>query len=207
MSGIRFVALVVTAVCLSLSAGDAAIVPTEPLLVQQSGAKKKDKEKDKTIPSNCSPDRFPIKVPDDRPAVPLSCCQDGDRTYHTNDGKRLAIRVLGTPCTEADGKGTNCEGRRDDPHTCAYGPCGVKIELVVTGDQVFIFKPKKGPKKCGLEVREVSECSGGDCGDWPIGKTRSIPEPYDNLKHKLYGGLQPRCPFIKGCALGGKPIP
>jgi hypothetical protein len=194
-------------VCLSLSAGDAATVPTEPLLVQQPDAKKKGNEKDKTMKSNCSPDRFPIVVPDNRPAVPLSCCQDGDRTYQTNDGKTLAIRVLGTPCTEADGKGANCEGqRRDDPRACAYGPCGLKIESVVTGNQVFIFKPKKGPKKCGLEVRDVSKCE-GDCGDWPIGKTRSDPEPFDKLEHKLYGGLKPSCPFIKGCALGGKPIP
>ena len=86
MSRTRLVALIVTAVCLSFSAGDAAIVPTEPVLVQQSAAKKKDKEKDKTIPSNCSPDAFPITV-DGIKKVPLSCCQEGGRTYHTNDGK------------------------------------------------------------------------------------------------------------------------
>jgi hypothetical protein len=72
---------------------------------------------------------------------------------------------------------------------------------------VHIFKPKRGPKKCGWEVSEVSECREGDCRDWPIGQNRSDPEPYDNLKHKVYEGVNPSCKFVRGCAIGGKPIP
>jgi hypothetical protein len=203
------VALLVTAVCLSFSASDAAIAPTEPLLVQQSGAKKKDKENDKTIPSNCSRDSFPITV-DGVKKEPLSCCQEGGRTYHTNDGKTLAIRVLGAPCTEADGKGVNCEGRQDDPQTCAYGPCGAKKEFVVTAVKVHIFKPNVEhhgkPKKCGWTVNQFIECRLGDCKDWTKDSDHSDPETFDGHKHKEYGGVKPRCRF-NGCAKGGKPIP
>jgi hypothetical protein len=199
MSRIRLVALLVTAVCLSLSAGDAAIVPTEPLLVQQSGAKKKDKEKDKTIPSNCSPDRFPITVPDGRPAVPLSCCQDGNRTYHTNDGKTLAFRTFANPCTEADGVSTNCEGRG-----CFYGPCGAKIVRAVTAKKVNVFKPASEPEKCGWSVHNFIDCREGDCKDWPKRAKRSEPERFNNQEE--YSGLTPGCPFTR-CARGGKPLP
>jgi hypothetical protein len=100
--------------------------PTTPCRVSgpQSGAKKKDKDNDKTMKSNCSSNR----LRKDRGA-PLSCCQDGDRMYLTLDGKKMGIRVFGTPCTEADGVGVNCEGGEEDPQTCAYGSCGARKEL------------------------------------------------------------------------------
>jgi hypothetical protein len=196
MSGTRLVALVVTAVCLSLSAGDAAIVPTEQLLVQQPGAKIKAKKKDKTIVSNCSPDGFPITV-DGVKKVPQSCCQEGNRTYHTNDGETLAFRILAKPCTEADGVSTNCEGRG-----CFYGPCGAKIVRAVTAKKVNIFKPASEPEKCGWSVHNFINCKEGDCKDWPNHAKRSEPERFNNQEE--YSGLTPGCPYT-GCARGGIP--
>jgi hypothetical protein len=182
MSGTRLVVLVVTAVCLSLSAGDAAIVPTEPLLVKQSDDKRKA--------GNCSPDRFPSAV-----GNPISCCQEGNRTYHTNDGKTLALRVFAKPCTEADGESTNCEGTG-----CVYGPCGARIEWAVTAEAVRVFKPVSKPEKCGWDVQKVINCRVG-C-DWPPGSNREYPEPFTNQVQ--YPGLTSTCPFT-GCARGGIP--
>jgi hypothetical protein len=174
MSGTRLVVLVVTAVCLSLSAGDAAIVPTEPQQVKQPGDK---------IKSNCLPNRLRKDRGD-----ALSCCQDGDRVYLTLDGKRMGFRTFGgKPCTLADGKSTNCNSN------CVYGPCGAKIEWVVTAEEVHIFKPVSNPGKCGWEAHKVIECNEGDCKDWPIGGNRSDPEPFTNQKE--YAGAKAACPF------------
>jgi hypothetical protein len=97
MSGIRLVALVVTAVCLSFTAGDAAIVPTEPQQANQPGDK---------IKSNCKSNTLRR----DR-GEPRSCCQDRGGMYITLRGSDLAFRTFdGKPCTLADGKSTNCEG-------------------------------------------------------------------------------------------------
>jgi hypothetical protein len=174
MSGIRHVVFVVAAVCLSLSAGDAAIVPTEPQQVKQPGDK---------IKSNCLPNRLRKDRGD-----ALSCCQDGDRMYLTLDGKKLAFRTFGSkPCTLADGKSTNCEGTQ-----CVYGPCGAKIEWEVYAGTVRIFKPKSGPNQCGWEVQGITKCEG--C-DFPIGGNRSDPEPFTNQKE--YAGAKATCPFTE----------
>ena len=198
MSRTRLVALVVTAVCLSFSAGDAGIVPTE---------RRNVKKPDGKIKSNCLPNRLRKDRGD-----PISCCQDGDRMYLTLDGHKMAFRTLGgKPCTEADGKGANCEGQQDDPQTCAYGPCGAKKEFIVTAEKVHIFKPHVEhhgkPKKCGWTVNQFIECKLGDCKDWTKGSDHSDPETFDEHKHKEYGGVKPSCRFTGGCAKGGHPIP
>jgi hypothetical protein len=176
MSGIRLVVFVVTAVCLSLSASDAAIVPTELQQVKQPGDK---------IKSNCLPNRLRKDRGD-----ALSCCQDRDRMYITLDGKTMAFRTFGKPCTLADGKSTNCEGRQ-----CVYGSCGGKIEWEVTAEAVHIFKPVSNPGTCGWEAHKVIECKQGDCKDWPIGGNRSDPQPFTNQKE--YAGAKATCPFTE----------
>ena len=174
MSGIRLVVFAVTAVCLSLSTGDAAIVLTKPQQAKQPGDK---------IKSNCLPNRLRKDRGD-----PLSCCQDGDNMYLTLGGHDLAFRTFGgKPCTLADGKSTNCEGKG-----CVYGPCGGKIEWVVTAGTVHIFKPKTGPKNCGWDVQGITKCEG--C-DFPIGGNRSDPEPFTNQKE--YAGAKSTCPFTE----------
>jgi hypothetical protein len=174
----------VTAVCLSLSAGDAAIGPTEPLLVTQPGDK---------IKSNCLPNRLRKDRGD-----PISCCQDGDRMFLTLDGKRIGFRTFGDkPCTLADGKSTNCEGMQ-----CVFGPCGGKMEWVATAEEVHIFKPVSNPGKCGWEARKVIACNEGDCKDWTIGGNRSDPEPFTNQKE--YAGAKATCRFTTCKGKGGR---
>jgi hypothetical protein len=175
MSGIRLLVLVVTAVFLSLSAGDAAIVPIEPQQAKQPG----DKIRSNCLPNHLRKDQGPTR----------SCCQDGDRMYNTLDGMRMRVRSFGgKPCTLADGKSTNCEGTQ-----CVYGPCGGKVEFDVTAKEVKIFKPVSNPGKCGWEARKIESCNIGDCKDWPIGGNRSDPEPFTNQKE--YAGAKATCPF------------
>jgi hypothetical protein len=174
MSRTRLVALVVTAVCLSFSADDAAFVPTERRHVKQPGAK---------IKSNCLPNRLRKDRGD-----PISCCQDGNRMYLTLDGHKMGFRTISAkPCASADGKSKNCEGEQ-----CVYGPCGGKIEWLVTADEVHIFKPVSNPGNCGWEARGIKECE--KC-DFPIGGNRSDPESFTNQKE--YAGAKATCPFTK----------
>jgi len=180
-------ALVVTAVSLSLSAGDAAIVTTEPPLAKQPKA------------GNCSGDRFRK----DRPN-PISCCQVGDHTYATPDGKTLVFRSFAKPCTEADGRSTNCVVQEEgDPQACVYGACGGKIEWRVKAEKVHIFKPVSRPEQCGWAAVGNLTCIEGDCKDWPTGG-RSKPESFTNQTE--YPGVTATCPFAH-CVRGGTPTP
>jgi hypothetical protein len=147
------------------------------------------------VAGECSPDRFPSAV-----GNPISCCQEGRKTWHTNDGKTLALRVAGTACTEADGVGTNC-GVGSSPFVqCTFGPCGIKSEWAVTAEEVHVFKPVGKPEKCGWEVKNVSSCLVG-CA-WPQGAVREYPEPF--VDQVEYGGLTSTCPYTR-CLAGGTP--
>jgi hypothetical protein len=139
----------------------------------------------------CSPDRFQAQGPS-----PISCCQDGNRTWHTNDGKLLGYRVFANPCTEADGESTNCSGIG-----CTYGPCGARIEWAVTAAEVHIFRPVSMPQKCGWAVKDTVACRPGTC-DWPAGADRDFPEPFTDQDE--YEGVTAGCPF-RDCAVGGIP--
>jgi len=185
MFGTRLMALAVTAVCLSLSAGDAAIVTTEPPLANQTNA------------GNCSGDRFRKERGD-----PLSCCQEGNRTYHipADNRKRLIFRTYDKPCTGANGQSANCEGGESEG--CVHGPCGGKREWVVDAEELHIFKPVSQPGKCGWAVRNVIACREG-C-DWPKGSNLSDPEPFTNQTE--YPGVTATCPFNR-CVRGGTPTP
>jgi hypothetical protein len=187
MFGTRLMALAVIAVCLSLSAGDAAIVTTKPSLANQRTA------------GNCSGDRFPKRVGD-----PIRCCQEGNRTYHipAPNSKRLIFRTYDKPCTEANGRSTNCEGDETNQE-CAYGPCGGKREWVVEAEKVHIFKPVSRPRQCGWAVEGNLKCIEGDCKDWPTGG-KSFPESFTNQTE--YPGVTATCPFNR-CVRGGTPTP
>ena len=116
----------------------------------------------------CSPDRFPSRV-----GNPISCCQDGNRTWHTNNGTTLSFREHAAACTVSDGVGTNC-GDGSSPFVRApMVRAGPGIEWSVTAEEVHIFKPVSKPGKCGWEVKNVLECRVG-C-DWPTGACESIP--------------------------------
>jgi hypothetical protein len=149
----------------------------------------------KNAAGTCSPDGFSSAV-----GNPISCCQDGNRTWDTRDGRTLAFRVHAAACTEADGVGTNC-GVGSSPFVqCTYGPCGARIEWAVTGKQVHIFGPVSMPNKCGWEVENVVACRVG-C-DWPAGAVREYPEPFvDQIE---YGSLTATCSY-SNCLVGGIP--
>ena len=147
----------------------------------------------------CSGDRFPTST-----SNPVQCCQDGNRTWHTNDNRVLSYRLYGEACREADGVGTNC-GVGSTPFVpCAYGPCGVRTEWAIAAEAVHIFHPTSKPAKCGWEVSKIIECrvSSDPDGCGRLGTTRSYPEPYtDQL---LYSGVAATCPF-RQCLVGGTP--
>ena len=152
-------------------------------------------------PEQCSSGRFPTNV-----SNPVQCCQDGNRTWHTNDGRVLAYRTYGRPCREANGVGTNC-GVGSTPFVpCAFGPCGGMTVWAVLADEVRVFFPISKPKKCGWEVRNIQTCLISEDPDGcvgPPGSTRSKPEPY--VDQLLYPGLISTCPFTR-CLKGGTPV-
>jgi hypothetical protein len=147
----------------------------------------------KTVAGECSGDRFPARI-----GSPASCCQDGHRTWHTNNNKALIHRVYGEPCREADGVGTNCG---DD---CVYGPCGGRTEWAVNADEVFIFHPESLPDKCGWDIQGIGTCRVGDTCDWFVKGTRFYPEPYSDQER--YPGPTATCPYNR-CLPGGIPAP
>jgi len=154
-------------------------------------------QNDKNAAGPCSPDGFPSGV-----GNPINCCQEGNRTYHTNDGRTLVYRIHAAPCTEADGVGTNC-GVGSSPFVqCVYGPCGARIEWAVTAEEVHVFVPVSRPGKCGWEVKNVIECRVG-C-DWPAGAVRQYPEPF--VSQVQYPGVTATCPY-RNCHVGGIPVP
>jgi hypothetical protein len=110
--------------------------------------------------------------------------------YITLGGHDLAFRTFdGKPCTLADGKSTNCEGSG-----CVYGPCGGKIEWLITADTVHIFQPESDPKKCGWGAVKIQKCEFSGCKqEWIMGSSPSDPEPFTNQKEYL--GAKPTCPF------------
>lgn len=147
----------------------------------------------------CSGDRFPTST-----SNPVQCCQDGNRTWHTNDNRVLSYRLYGEACREADGVGTNC-GVGSTPFVpCAYGPCGVRTEWAIAAEAVHIFHPTSKPAKCGWEVSKIIECrvSSDPDGCGRLGTTRSYPEPYTD--QPLYSGVAATCPF-RQCLVGGTP--
>lgn len=147
----------------------------------------------------CSGDRFPTST-----SNPVQCCQDGNRTWHTNDNRVLSYRLYGEACREADGVGTNCGVGSTRFVPCAYGPCGVRTEWAIAAEAVHIFHPTSKPAKCGWEVSKIIECrvSSDPDGCGRLGTTRSYPEPYtDQL---LYSGVAATCPF-RQCLVGGTP--
>lgn len=184
MREIRFAARAVAAACLSLAVSYAGANPTA-----KTSEHERPKDK-KNVAGPCSPDGFPAGN-----VNPISCCQDGNRAWHTNDGKTLVLRIYGTPCTEADGVGTNCSGRE-----CTYGPCGAKVEWAVTAQEVHIFRPNSKPETCGWEANHIIACRVG-C-DWPAGAVRNHPEPF--VGQKEYPGVIAACPFTD-CLKGGIP--
>ena len=154
--------------------GDAGNVTDEPKEPQ-----------DKNVAGLCSPDQFSSSSPG-----PISCCQDGNRMWRTNNGTTLAFTFVGTACTEEDGVGTNCGEGSSPLVQCTYSPCGTRNEKVVRAREVHIFQPLSKPNKCGWSVIDVFECSLG-C-DWPTGAVRENPEPFDGFQGR-YPGLVPAC--------------
>jgi hypothetical protein len=185
MREIRFAArTLAAAVCLSFAVSYAA-----PNAARNTSEHEQPNEK-RNVAGPCSPDGFPTRT-----GNPISCCQDGNRTWHTNDGKTLVLRIRGTPCTEADGVGTNCSGRE-----CTYGPCGSRVEWAVTAKEVHIFRPNSKPETCGWEANDVIACKVG-C-DWPEGAVRRHPEAF--VGQKEYPGVTAACLFTD-CLKGGIP--
>jgi hypothetical protein len=135
---------------------------------------------------------------------PLSCCQDGNGSWHTNDGKMLAHRVHGDPCREADGTGTNC-GLGSQPFVqCEYGPCSSRKVWVLQAASVHIFHPTSNPAKCGWDAEGIKSCQnfeGEEC-DWQVKGSRSFPEPFTD--QAVYDGTTATCPFTQ-CLVGGIP--
>jgi hypothetical protein len=157
--------------------------------------------------TTCDGDRFPIRYADGRPvAATLSCCQDGNRTWHVSAEGTLGYRVYGDPCREADGVGTNC-GAGSVPFTpCPFGPCGARIEWFMEASDLRVFHPSSMPAKCGWAATGITSCSTSDpegC-DWVQQGERSFPEPFDG--QEPYEGVANTCPYTR-CRAGGTPIP
>ncbi len=180
---------VIAATCLSLGGCSDAGPVADPRLLATTGS-------DQRIASLCSAERFPTNQVNS-----ISCCQDGDRTWHTNNGTRLVFRTYdGNVCTEADGISTNCGVGTSPFVPCTYGPCGAKNEWAVDAEAVFVFMPTSKPDKCGWEARGVTGCALG-C-DWPTGAVRGHPEPF--VDQVQYGGTANSCPYTR-CLKGGIP--
>jgi hypothetical protein len=155
----------VVMLCFGLGAcSDVVVVTDQPPLYEPWLVTSSD---DRNAAGMCSADRFPINS-----GNPVSCCQDGNRAWYTDDGTRLVFRTYGNACTEEDGIGTNCGGDTGIP--CTYGPCGQRNEWAVDAAAVAIFRPDSKPGKCGWEARGVIGCVLG-C-DWPAGALRVHPE-------------------------------
>jgi len=154
------------------------------------------------VAEECWADRFPVLG-----GIPVQCCQDGQRTWHTNDNRVLAFRTYGSPCREADGIGVNC-GVGSVPFVpCAYGPCGGRNEWAIVAEEVRIFEPVSKPNKCGWEVRDIVDviiCTDPDGCEWQVKGFRFYPEPYAD--QPIYGGVTSTCPFRR-CLVGGVPTP
>ena len=147
----------------------------------------------------CDGDHFPTNL-----VNPLKCCQDGNRTWHTNNGKVLVYRVYGEPCREADGVGTNCGVGTDPFVQCTYGPCGARNVWRVDAAEVHVFHPDSGRDKCGWSAIGITACTkfeGDEC-DWAQQGTRDFPEAWDGQDE--YGGTITACPY-RGCQAGGIP--
>jgi hypothetical protein len=151
---------------------------------------------EKNIASQCSGETFPSNLPS-----PLSCCQDGNRTFHTTPaagvGTVLAMRGRGLACTEADGVSTNCGVGAASP--CFHGPCGAHTEWAVTAEEVHIFHPESKPAMCGYEATNVIEVRVGV--DWAVGLSSSKPEPFAGQQE--YAGVTANCPYRR--CVGGTP--
>jgi hypothetical protein len=164
-----------------------------------AGASGESTQGEQSVAEMCSGDRFPTNLPN-----PVQCCQDGHRTWHTNDNRVLSYRTYGEACREADGVGTNC-GVGSTPFVpCAYGPCGAKTEWAIEAEDVQIFEPMSKPTKCGWEVLNIIACrvTADPDGCAKIGGTRSYPEPYTD--QTLYSRVTSTCPFRR-CLVGGVP--
>jgi hypothetical protein len=150
---------------------------------------------EKNIGGDCSGDTFPSNLPG-----PLSCCQDGNRTFHTTSnasgaGTVLALRGQGTACTEADGVSTNCGVGTAGP--CFNGPCGAHIEWAVIAEEAHVFYPESKPAMCGYEVKNVIEVRSGV--DWAVGSSHAKPEAFaDQQEHS---GATATCPYRR-CVAG-----
>jgi hypothetical protein len=146
----------------------------------------------------CDGGRFPTINPVE------SCCEEVNRTWHMPGGGRLAYRVYGDPCREADGVGTQCGAGSDPFVPCVYGPCGARNVWVLHAEEIHVFRPVSNPDKCGWHAEGITSCQSfeGDECEWENQGSRSFPEPYDGQEG--YEGTTPSCPYRR-CLVGGIP--
>ena len=132
------------------------------------------------------------------------CCQIGNRVWLSVDGAFLVRRTYGTPCREEDGEGTNCG--MGTGVQCAYGPCGVRNDWRLDGEDVIIFEPESDPASCGWSIHEVTRCTDAlhptpgltlyddeMCDDDLWQEKGYKPEQY--VDQPVYGGVTGTCSY------------
>jgi hypothetical protein len=163
------------------------------VLAEQSGIRFVQPEKKVTGATPCSGSNFPSNI-----ANPPECCQDGEFLWHIvgsgADIGKVAKRMLGRPCTQANGR-VNC-GVGSNPFVqCTFGPCGAAKVWAAGISPSHVFVPGSQPKVCGWDTN-------GDPVPLEGGATY-YPEPYAG--QTLYPGVTATCPYTT-CLPDGTPV-